>query len=726
MNSPSTPYPFADAALSDIPQIEAAARTAPLVGASVKIGDEYVRQSNIIFADDAIFDIMTLPLQSGNRDNLLTEPNSVVLSERSADKLFPDRQAVGHTIRMQYDGEDHEFRVTGVMEKPAGRTTFAPNYMLSISASIPHYDRIFDDADVATDWTQDFYTTYLLLPDGFDVAKLYAMMPEFRKRYHPDVMASMDYRFQKMSDIYLHSSNLANNHIPQGNATSVYIFTIIALLILFIAGINYAVLASARAVTRAPEIGVRRILGAGSLSVAWQFLLESLLVAVISLIVAFVMVEVSLPYINQLFDKHLGVDSGGIARLIPVSLLFCLVIALISGGYVAFHVSRIRAVTVIKGKLYRGTAGVKVRRALIAIQLIILIALIMATLTVYSQLHYAQIRDLGFDRNNLLMLSIHEQGFADKVGAFKAALKRNPDVIDVTAGLYLPPSDSYGKYQIPAADDPNRVVVVEGMSVDFDFIDTYGCKIVEGRAFSREFGSDSLESMIVNQTAVRELGLTDPIGKEVLYGKRIIGVVEDFYVHSLHNKITPMLMTIDSKYVFQVAVKLNPANVPAIMSYIEGVWKEFLPESPFSYGFFDESLRSLYSEELGIGRMMLAFTALAIFVACLGLFSMASFSAEQRTKEIGIRKSLGASVSDLVILLSKETALLVVVATVAATPVAYLIMSDWLNNFAYRITLGPLIFIAAGALALAIALATVGLQASRAAMANPVDSLRHE
>jgi putative ABC transport system permease protein len=572
----------------------------------------------------------------------------------------------------------------------------------------------------------------LLLPKDFPPSELEAKFPEFIRRQRGEE-AEKTYTFylQPLTSIHLRS-NLGREIEPNGDIRFVYIFSVIAFFILLIACINFMNLSTARSANRAKEVGIRKVLGADRGKLMKQFLGESLILSFIALPVAAALVELFLPALNALTDKDLGMNYFGNNVVFLGLLGILLFVGLISGSYPAFFLSAYHPAEVLRGKLKSGSRSSLFRKALVVVQFSISIVLIVGTVVIYYQLDFIRNKKLGFDKEHVVVIPVWKTGMPIKYEPFKRELLQNPDILGVTGSTSLPSLLPTRSVFIPEGAQDNERLTLRNVYVDYDFIKTLGMEIKEGRDFSRDFVGDAKQAFIVNEAAAKEFGWDSAVGKKLtdldLGSGSVIGVVKDFHFRSKHQKIEPLILSLlpADLFVYNISVKVLPSRARNTLSFLKSKWKEFAPSWPFMYFFLDDNFDKMYKGEEKLRQVFMSFTFLAIFISCLGLFGLASFTAEQRTKEIGIRKALGASVPNVVLLLTKEFAKWVLVANLIAWPVAYFAMSRWLQNFAYRISIGFWMFLLAASLALVIAFFTVSFQAVKAAFSNPVDALRYE
>ncbi len=733
LNLGSIAPPFAPLLQNDFKDIKKITAFLPVGSLPVKYGDKIFNEQNICFADDQLFDVFDFNVTKGNPAKALTNPFSVVLTQEMAKKYFGDEDPLNKVIRF-----DNKFdcKVTGVYKALPQNAHFHPGALISFSTLKD--PAVYGEAGLRSNWGNNSFYTYLLLPDHYNPKKLEAQFPAFQNRHIPGggKYKPTDYSIlsmRKLTDIHLRSHTDSEVEI-NGDIKRVYIFSAIALFILLIACINYMNLSSARSVLRAKEIGVRKTAGATKRELIAQFLSESVFIAWLAAILAFVLSSIALPWLNQLADETLSISSLLQWEVVIAILLVPFIVGILSGIYPALYLSSFEPVKVLKGIIKKGGGNISFRKALVVFQFAVSIILIVATVIVFQQLNYIRNKSLGFDKSHVITLG-YNSGFDQSYQSFKEDLLSNSNIKEVSrssripTGRLLDSQDSQlnrGDSLAPSKADIKNVVA------DEDFISTYGIKMVAGRNFSKDFGTDT-SSFLINESAVKALGLKSnetAIGKQFKYGDRkgtIVGVFNDFNFESLHQRIIPLVLyeyTPADNY-GNISVKTS-GNVPAALAQIEKTWKKYLPEIPYEYKFLDDRYAKLYDSENKQSSLFTIFSCIAIFIACLGLFGLSAFTITQRVKEIGIRKVLGASTGSIVELISKDFLVLVVIAAIVAFPVAWYAMDHWLQDFAYRIRIGWGVFVIAGIIALLIAFATIGLQAAKAARSNPVKNLRSE
>ncbi|RMG72746.1 MAG: FtsX-like permease family protein [Bacteroidetes bacterium] len=743
------PAPLAGVLKAEYPEVELAGRFRD--DGSSLVRNPAFEKPNIevkrtAFADPEVFDIFGLPLVAGEVRQGLAQPSTVAISRRVKELLFPaGQEAVGEMLLL-YD--EYEYKVVAVYEDLPDNSHFRFEMLFSM---------ITKEESHSTMWLSHNFHTYILLAKGADPDALAAKFPDLVERnVGPQVKQFLGidmkegdltgghvmYGLQKVTDIHLHSNLLAEIE-PGGDINYVYIFGAVALFILLIAAINFMNLSTARSAKRAREVGVRKVLGSVRGQIVAQFLVESVVITLIAFVLAVLLSDLFLPLFNNLSGKELDLPYSKMAFW-GLLLLGGLIIGLLAGVYPAFFLSAFQPVAVLKGRLSRGASSSRLRSALVVFQFTTSVVLIVSTFVVYQQLQFVQDKKIGFNKEQVLLVE-NAYSLDNNLAAYKTAVKGFPEVENVTVSGFLPVS---GTYRSNSAFWPegNRTedatVIMQNWYVDHDFVQTMGMEIVKGRDFSRDMSTDSL-GLILNETAARRYGIAeDPLGARIstftgdptgseeppVATYTVIGVVKDFHFESLRDNIEPLGLLIGNSSGY-MAIRVGSEDIAPVLEKAKVTWTELAPNQPFSYSFLDERFARMYESEQRVGQIFTAFAVLAIFVACLGLFALATYMAEQRTKEIGIRKVLGASVWQIVSLLSKDFMLLVGLSLVLALPLSFYLMSRWLEDFAYRMDLmesGPLIALSVGLLALLIGFATVSTQSWRAAHLDPVNSLKEE
>lgn len=686
-------------------------------------GEKRYQEENVIFADSTTFDVFSWKFIYGYPKNALTEPFSIVLTESLAQKYFGDKDPVGQTLILE---NKDPYKVTGVMEDVPANSHFNFSALISMSTFKQLRPEIFE-------WWGyvDFYT-YFLLQEKTDIASLEAKIPEFINRHVPKDMA-YNIDFEPLTDAYMYSV-AGRQPGTTVRPSNVYIFSVIAVFILLIACINFMNLSTARSMERAKEVGVRKVAGAHQSGLIQQFLGESIILSLFAAAFALILVKISLPALQEISGKDFSQIS--IFSLKNISVLFAasVVVGVLAGSYPAWVLSSFRPALVIKDVFKTSFKGVVLRKGLVVFQFSLSMALIAGTAIVFSQLEHLQSKDLGFRQEQMLVIDFGgDNQVRQKLETIKTSILDHPDVKGASASRAVPGDFLPNAYTEVQSSDGELIghapLIYE---VDFDFIDNFEIEMAAGRPFSRDFQSDTTQSLLLNEAAAKLYGYHQP---EELIGKRftqwgregiVIGVVKDFNFRSLHNKVEPLSLRYEPFSASRLSLRVESSNLSKTIAEIEQTWNRLVPHRPFLYSFLDDSFNKQYQADLRFGQIFSVFAGLAIFIACLGLLGLATFTAKQRTKEIGIRKVLGASVTNIVALLSKDFIQLVIISIVIATPLSWYAMNQWLKDFAYQVKIGPGIFVVAGLIAIAVALTTISWQSVKSALANPIKSLRNE
>lgn len=716
-----TPAPLASALVREFPEVPVAT-TINRHSTLISLGDQHFYEDGL-WGDAHLFDVFTFPMLQGNPSTALIEPNSIVLTVSLAEKIFGDEEPMGQTLLRQ---NSETYTVTGVIEDVPDYSHFTFTFVTSL-VSQEYYVRNLND----NVWNNNSWYTYFVLQEGVDVAQLQNKMPLFVRKYLLDEDDEEDelnqYYIQALREIHLYSHTnfeiAANNDIKY-----IYMFSAIAVVILLLACVNYMNLAVARSMKRAKEVGLRKVVGARRAQLIFQFIGESVLLAFLGLGFALAIVHLVLPAFGQWVERDLYMDYATNGGLILALLVATIVVGALSGSYPAIFMSSLQPTSVLKGSLDRGIGRSRLRSTLIVAQYAISIVLVVGSLIIYQQLRFIQNKEIGYNREHVIVLNIQDREARQNYATIKEELLRNPNIMSVASSGHLPTQISSQTtvrgWEGSAEEDELPIYRTD---VGYDFLDVFEIDVAEGRNFSRDIASDSV-AFLINQTAAKAMGWDSGVGKGFRLWRTegtIVGVVKDFHMHSLHMPIQPLLLILDPDRVNYISAKIRAADLPQTIAYIEQTLATFTPY-PFEYEFLDESFDKLYKTEMKLGEIFGYFTLLALLIASLGLFGIAAFTAEQRTKEIGVRKVLGASVPGLMVLLSKEFARLVVVAFVIGAPVAYFAMNRWLEDFAYRVSIGPGVFLVAMLAVLLIAWLSVSYQALKAARVNPVLSLQYE
>jgi putative ABC transport system permease protein len=737
LNEANVMPPVAEALRDEFPEVEQATRLRVAGTPTIVFEEESYKNHEAAFVDANFLSVFTLPLVKGDAATALVEPNSVVISEALAAKFFAGENPLGKILDFK-DGETPH-KVTGVMQAIPENAHFQFDILMAMSG--------LAEARQPSWMVSNFYT-YLVLPEGYDYHQLEAKLPTvFDKYAGPQMKQAMgmgieEFRaagndlglfLQPLTEIHLYS-DFAFDLSPHGDIRYLYLFGAIALFMLFIACINFMNISTAGASKRAKEVGVRKVMGSKKGDLIWQFLLESVLLAFLSLGLAIILVFLALPFFNQVAEKQLSLSTLPILGLIPGLLIFGLLVGTLAGSYPAFFLSAFRPSAILKGNLGVGNKSVSLRKGLVVFQFFLTIALMICTGVVFRQLQFIQDAKLGYDTSSVLVVpELWALGKNEEV--FRQQIAQDTRVVSASYSGYLPAGPSYSNnfFLIPGQDKTKMVKTLR-YDVDEHYLPTLNMKLVAGRNFSSEMATDS-SGIILNEASVRAFGWQEEeaLGQQLVYVNneglgttyQVLGVIEDFHFKSLHEQISPLVMVLGGNSGSAI-LKVQTDDVATLLADLKAQWTTLTTEQPFDALFLDESIYETYKAERRVAILLGVFAGLTIFVACLGLFGLTVFASEQRRKEIGIRKVLGASVGSLVQLLSQDFIKLVAVAYLLACPLAWWVMDQWLQDFAYRITLSAGVFALVGALALVIAFLTVSYQSLKAALGNPLKSLRSE
>jgi putative ABC transport system permease protein len=739
--SATTPAPLAPTLKKDYPQIEQYTRLRNFGDILVKKDNQNIQNHNAVFADSTFFQVFSIPMISGNRLTALNEPNSIVIDETTAKKYFNTVNVLGKTL---YVDNSTNCKITGVIKD------IPPQSHFHFSFIRPIRDTYHDDQ---SDWLSNNYNSYVLVRPGVTRASLQTAVDGVINKYlvkQLDQFLHMSadelkksgnhfiYPVMPLTGIHLYS-NKSYEFEPNGNITYVYIFSIIAIFILLIACVNFMNLSTARSANRAKEVGIRKVAGSSRLSLITQFLTESVLTSFLSLLMAIAIAALLVPLFNQLAGKQMAVLTLFSTWLMPVLIALIVVVGCIAGSYPAFYLSSFQPVHVLKGSKAKGFRSSWLRSGLVVFQFFISISLIIGTIVIYNQLTYIRNREIGYNRDQVLVIN-NTYALDKKIKSFRQDLLKISGVQSATIAGSLPTETSYsqnGWFKDPTLD-AKQVNIMTDFNADQNYIPTMGMQMISGRNFSKDFPTDSV-AVIINETAAKQLGFKNPLTESIYRPSgyatnngafsskkfHIIGVVKDFNFNSMHDKVGPMVIELNEDW-GRIALRINAKNIPALINQVENKWNSMGPGQAFSYTFLDADFNKIYNADQRTGKLFVTFAVFAIFIACLGLFGLVTYAAEQRIKEIGVRKVLGAGVGEIVAMISKDFIKLVIIASVIAFPVGWWMMNQWLESFAYRVNIAWWVFAFAGLLTIAIALITVSVQAIKAALANPVKSLRTE
>lgn len=686
-------------------------------------------EENVAYADSSLFSVFTLPLLQGNPETMLNAPWNIVLSETAAHRYFGSDDPMGKSLVI--NGSETAF-VTGVMKDMPYNSHFRVDILISMSSLIMEKNY----SSWMSPWKRFGFYTYLVLPENYDVAQLNSKLPNFVKNLDAENSSKYTLQLEALKSIYFHSDPRGSRtgSSVHGNINNVYIFSVVAAFVLFIASFNFINLSTAFSLHRAKEIGVRKVLGSSKKQLIIQFLTDAVLLCITASFLALLLSIVFLPLFNSLTGKIITLNIFGHLNYIFFLFILALTIGLLSGIYPAFFLSGFHPISSLKGRFIGGSKGQALRKGLIITQFCIAIILISSTIVVYLQLHYMRNHALGFKKDHMLVIDFQfDDNIIKRDETIKQELSNIPGVGHISMSSCIPGRANH-KFptQIENAADEIQELQSDAYYVDYDFLKQYEIEILEGRAFSKQFASDLKKSMLINEAAASALGYDDPtdaIGKQ--FWQRgdtglVIGVVKDFHFHSFREKVRPLTLQVAPGFFTLITLTVSAQNLPATVKKLEGKWRELSSDIPLVYFFADETYNNQYIEEERFGKLFTCFASLAIIISCLGLIGLSAFSIVQRTKEIGVRKILGLSAFGIVQLLTRDFLFLVAIAFLIATPAAWFASAQWLEGFAYRITISWWIFLISVLTVFLVAFLTISFQTIKAAISNPVNSLRSE
>ncbi len=723
----------------EIPEVENFTRLYASSGSKmIKKGNTFLNEPMVVHADSTYFQVFTAKSVAGDLHHALDEPNSVVLSRSMAEKYFGTTDVLGKSLETNDNGST-VYKITGVMEDLPKQAHYRPQFLFSMENAPYQFGQILSHN----------FQTYLLLNKNASQADVEAKIPQYiLKHVLPAAQQELQvnsleefeqagnklqYHLIPLTDIHLRSDRFPELAV-NGNIQYIYIFSAVAVFILLIACINFMNLATARSANRSREVGIRKVLGSGKSALIRQFLTESTLLAYIAAVIAVLFTILLLPLFNLLSGKEIDVTELFHPGFITLFLILPLIVGLLAGTYPAFFLSSFQPLQVLKSKFSTGNSKGGLRSTLVVAQFVTSIILIVGTIIIYRQLNYIQNRDIGFQKDQLLILN-NTYALNTQKDGFRNEIMKLPGVIGSTASGYLPVSESSRNdrtFSTEAVMTPNSGLNMQIWGIDENYIPLLEMEMKSGRNFSKEFSTDS-SGIIINETAAALMGNENPVGKKLYAGNNggetipytIVGVVKNFHYESMKQQIGPVAFWLEPAD-YSLAFKISTKQIKPLLSQIESIWNRMAPGIPFEYSFLDESFSRMYASEQRVGQLALSFSILTILIACLGLFGLAAFMAEQRTKEIGVRKVLGASVQNIVELLTRDFLKLVAIASLIAFPIAWYSMNKWLENFAFKTSVSWWVFLVAGCIAALIALITVGGQAIKSAITNPIKSLRSE
>ncbi len=718
-----TPYILAETLKDEFPQVKEAINVRFLRGFSVKKDNEYFNVRRAVGTSSGIFDIFTLPLiGSIGEEGLLDDKYSICLSEDLARKLFENGDAVGQELTAIINNEEQILRVTAVYKDIPENSSFQASCMVNGFWNIAPINEIFEEDHADRSWVRSFWYTWILLDRNASPCDFENQFRDLEAKYHPPTR-NVNYSLQNLSDIYLKSNHIIDN-FHNGNHRDIMMFLSIAFLIVLVAAINYIVLSTAISTGRLKEIGIRKTNGAKPGELRTQLLVESLMLTVMVLPLAIYLMSLGLPHAMNLFQKDIHIIKGNMAWYALVYISLTLVVGLASGLYTSAWLSRQNVIKVLKSPFTHGKNKSYLRASLIILQLVIFCFFVSSTLIINAQYRFAINKDPGFYNENIVFLNLG-QDFTDYKPLLNE-IKSSPNVISASGSFQTMPIMGLAMIVIPHIEDENKMITVIKAEQDYDFLQTMGISLNQGRYFSKEYGTEQDHACIVNETAVKQLGISEPIGHEIIQGFTIVGVVNDFLFQSIHHEIQPLMIVLTDKYVWHIAVRYNSEHFDAVLSHLQESWDKFSPDKPFSYSLVEDLTKRQYSKEKSLITTATVSAAFTLLIAVMGLFGLTLFMTRLRTKEIGIKKAMGSSVAQIVFSFVRINLLYVIIAVAASTPITIIVMRQWLMSYSERVEIAWWFFAFTFAIAAIVVVLTVFAHSYRAARVNPVEALRYE
>jgi len=717
-----TPYILASTLKEEFPQVEKIINVRNVRGFNIKHKEENIRIRRAVASGSNVFDVFTLPLLNGkNTGELLNDRHAICLSRSLAEKLFSDINVVGKQITVTINKKEEVLSVSAVYEDLPENSTFKAECFVNSEWNLAPLNKAFGIDHVESSWEHEFWRTWVRLVDGSDLKVVNSQLRSLETKYlgsEPNTTFSL----QSLNDVYLKSSEI-NNAGMTGSKSTLKLFSGIALLIILVAAFNYIILSTAVSSRRAKEIGVRKTYGAKNEQIKYQFLAESVLLSLIVLPIAILLMFVILPYARDLFGVNLSIMRSNMVSYLLVYLILTALIGLISGFYTSMGLSRLKVVSVLKAQNFTGRKKHLFRSSLIVLQLVIFCFFLASAFTIRSQYQYSIMKNPGFNNTNVLLIDVKDKT------AYKPLLnelKAIPNILGAAGSMNSLPVLSSMVMMMPHFQEKDRQVKVEGMAVDFDFLKTMGVTLKAGRYFSREYGGDAKKACILNETAVKQFGIEDPVGKQMASAYDIIGVVKDFNLHSFHSETPPLMITITDKYLKQIAVHYKEGTLDLLLPKIKNSWQTICKDQTFAYSTIEDTIKDLYSEERNMSTVVTISALFTMMIASFGLLGLTLFLAQSRTKEIGIKKVLGCSSSTIIYSFLRLNMIYVILATLISVPITIYAMSDWLSNYSVRVEIQWWFFVVAFLIAVLVVSITVIIQSYRAAKLDPVEAIKCE
>jgi len=718
-----TPYILAKTLKEEYPQVVKAINTRNLRGFQIKQSEEYISIRSALATDSEVFDIFSIPFYGSTlSEKPLEDLNSIVLSQKLADQLFPGGDPVGMELEVLINNMEKVFVVSGVFEDIPRNSTFRADCMVNGRWTIAPLNQTFGITNIDLSWDHNYWNTWILLSEASDAGAIDEQFEAFGEKHISEDPPFL-YSLQNLKDFYLRSGEIANTW-PTGNLKNIRLFSAVAFLIVLIAAINYIILSVAVSAGRSKEIGIRKTAGASVRKIRNQLLGEFVILSILVLPLALILMELAKPWAEKLFQTSLEMIPSNLVVYIPVYVGLTVLIGLVSGLYASSYLSRLKVLDVMKQKVSFGNRRRIYRSALIVIQLVIFCAFVSSTLIIRSQYQYALKKDPGHHNKEVLQVDL-PRGF-QAYNAFLEGIRSLPEVISAAGSMDGLPMGGWMTFMQPHFKNKEQKVKVEGFAVDYGLIETMGMTLLEGRSFSPDFGNDLDRSAILNETAVRELGMDAPVGKYLVDSTQIIGVVKDFNLHSIHSEIPPLVISMTDKYLHHILIHYHTGSLDELISKLKKEWEKVEGDQALRYSTIEDLFIRVYSEEKNLGTILSVSALFALLIAALGLFGLTLYVARSRTHEIGVRKVFGSSGDAIVRSFLRSNFLMVMVASLLSIPITLYFMSNWLNNFPYRVDMAWWVFAIAFLMAALVVLATVYVQSRKASRVNPVQALRYE
>jgi len=718
-----TPYILAKTLKEEYPQVVKAINTRNLRGFQIKQSEEYISIRSALATDSEVFDIFSIPFYGSTlSEKPLEDLNSIVLSQKLADQLFPGGDPVGMELEVLINNMEKVFVVSGVFEDIPRNSTFRADCMVNGRWTIAPLNQTFGITNIDLSWDHNYWNTWILLSEASDAGAIDEQFEAFGEKHISEDPPFL-YSLQNLKDFYLRSGEIANTW-PTGNLKNIRLFSAVAFLIVLIAAINYIILSVAVSAGRSKEIGIRKTAGASVRKIRNQLLGEFVILSILVLPLALILMELAKPRAEKLFQTSLEMIPSNLVVYIPVYVGLTVLIGLVSGLYASSYLSRLKVLDVMKQKVSFGNRRRIYRSALIVIQLVIFCAFVSSTLIIRSQYQYALKKDPGHHNKEVLQVDL-PRGF-QAYNAFLEGIRSLPEVISAAGSMDGLPMGGWMTFMQPHFKNKEQKVKVEGFAVDYGLIETMGMTLLEGRSFSPDFGNDLDRSAILNETAVRELGMDAPVGKYMVDSTQIIGVVKDFNLHSIHSEIPPLVISMTDKYLHHILIHYHTGSLDELISKLKKEWEKVEGDQALRYSTIEDLFIRVYSEEKNLGTILSVSALFALLIAALGLFGLTLYVARSRTHEIGVRKVFGSSGDAIVRSFLRSNFLMVMVASLLSIPITLYFMSNWLKNFPYRVDIAWWVFAIAFLMAALVVLATVYVQSRKASRVNPVQALRYE